>query len=763
MSFNKSNSDNIYGTPTPSGKEAFVALYGNNMLKRQDIEENTGLQMKYAYHLNDLLKKEFSMKCQPENTNDDEKFICKIIKDKRWSDCFEDTKMIGDKWKCYICGGLINKDSYEMEIEHLLPFSFAAQYGMLVKKNTTSSIIKHGKLQSDHTYVDDPEYPELKKINIHQGSLKMVNKKPGEDLKITYTTESKEKKEIIIKDNEILLNPYQLLLSCLEMRPSHKCCNQIKSNALFIERDTKNNNKYIVRTEYIKNYLKTIIKTANKSGYKEDWFCDNGKDRISSSLNVNDRTKHLEKYFGLMCDILNEYERKQFYHLFGKDGELNSDELRKAASLNIMVQLASFDAYLKPDQFDQVMKSSPTLFTQEELEEHVYIYLKEKNIKLCKTQPKRKNEEEREYYSKSFMTCFRENKLFDELARNFFDETKITEYIQGVNPGKRLPRNIVQEFVQIFAPSLFKNNNLWELILKYYCRVFSQRTTINAGTLDFQDSISSSGGIDLVKICMIFIIYFAKKNNLCKDKISKEIELVSLTPYLTPGKDSKVKVKDVGDFDRLENELREIFGIALDKHIEQAIIEEQRTEIFKVIDEALSKNALEDLVEATLTDPLADLKEFVKNYKLQEEPQIYNPPRSIMSGRTYTRENELPDYNSDNNNDFFNPQPSSVFRRNYTNTEYNTNSSTGSKRSRRNYTNTEYNSNNSSTGSTGSKRSRSNRNNNNNNNRITKRRGGYGGKKTKKHNQKRKINKKKITKKNKKNVRKMTRKNKQKK
>lgn len=710
-----SASPQTYGTPTPSGKEAFISLYGNNMLKRQDIEENTGLQMKYAYHLNDLLKKEFYKKCQPEKTNDDEKYICKIIKDDtRWSDCFEDTKMKDNKWKCYICGGLINQNPYEMEVEHLLPFSFAAQYGMLVKKNTTGAIIKHGKLESDDTYVDDPEYPELKKINIQQGSLKMVTK-DGKDLNINYTTESREKAKITIKNNEILLNPYQLLLSCLEMRPSHKCCNQIKSNALFIERDTKKQNKYIVKTEYIKDYLNTIKRAASKAGYKEDWFCDHDIDRVPRDLNVYDRTEHLKKYFGLMCDILNEYERKQFNHLFGKNGELNSDDLRKAASLNIMVQLATFDSYLKPDQFNQIMKSSPTQFKPEDLEEHVYVYLKEKNIQLCKSQPKRnKNEEEWEYYSKSFMTCFRENKLFVELARDFFDDRKIENYIKDVNPNKRISRNITQDFVQIFAPSLFKNNNLWELILKYYCRVFSQRTTINAGTLDFQDSISRDAGVDLVNICMLFIIYFAKKNNLCKDEIFKQIKLVSLKPYLTPGKNNIVKVKDVADFQRLEIELREIFSIALDEHIEQGVIEEQRKQIFTVIDEALSKNALKDLAEAALTDPLADLKEFVRNYKLPEGPrQYFNPKeRSMTRGTGVYYENEL--NSNSNNNDFFNPKPQSVFR-----------------------------------GTTGRNRY------------------GYGGKKTKKYNKKTKMNKKKIskknTKKNKKNVRKMTRKNKQKK
>ena len=731
--FNKSNSPTVYGTPTPSGKEAFQALYGNNMLKRQDIEENTALQMKYAYHLNNLLR-EFSKKCQPENTNDDEKFICKIIQDDRWSYCIEDTEMEDNKWKCYICGGLINQDPYEMEVEHLLPFSFAAQYGMLVKKNTTGAIIKHGKLQNDDTYEDDENYPELKKINIHQGSLKMVTK-DNKDLNIKYTTESKEKKELTIKNNEVLLNPYQLMLSCLEMRPSHKCCNQIKSNALFIERDVKNHDKYIVRTEYIKNYLKTIIKAANKTGYKEDWFCDYDIDRIPSSLNVDARTKHLEKYFGLMCDILNEYDDKLFNDLYKNDlyknkKELDPETLRKAASLKIMVQLASFDSYLKPDQFNQIMQSSPTQFEPEELEEHVYVYLKEKKIQLCSKQPKRKNEEEWEYYSKSFMTCFRENNIFKELARDFFDETKITKYIQGVNPGKRISRNVTPEFVKIFAPSLFKNNNLWELILKYYCRVFSQRTTINAGTLDFQDSISRDAGVDLVNICMLFIIYFAKKNNLCKDEIFKQIELVSLKPYLTPGKNNIVKVKDVSYFNELENELRDIFGIALDEHIEKKKIEEQRTEIFEAIDEAISRNALEYLVEEALTDPLKDIKDLVKNYKLQEEPQIYNPPKRMMSKMNYTYDSMNVEENSNNefNREFF-----AIPGRKESNTFL-----------------------------SGLKRSRSNRNNNNNN-RFTKRRGGYGGKKTKKYNQKRKINKKKNSKKNKKNVRKMTRKNKQKK
>ena len=255
---------------------------------------------------------------------------------------------------------------------------------------------------------------------------------------------------------------------------------------------------------------------------------------------------------------------------------------------------------------------------------------------------------------------------------------------------------------------------------------------------------------------MIFIIYFAKKNNLCKDKISKEIELVSLTPYLTPGKDNKVKVKDVADFQRLEIELREIFSIALDEHIEKGVIEKQRTEICEVIDEALSKNALKDLAEAALIDPLADLKEFVRNYKLPEGPTIFNPRISIMQPTkyTHTREDELLD-NSNNNSDFFKP---SVIRRNYNPPKpggplsMNTYNDHGNNTYDRGYN---------TNSSTGSKRSRSNRNNNNN--RITKRRGGYGGKKTKKHNQKRKINKKKITKKNKKNVRKMTRKNKQKK
>ena len=206
----------------------------------------------------------------------------------------ESLRNLEDESICYICDQVIpgkrrtknGKTTYEwnqgeMEAEHILPFAYAAQYSCIPSKNMLK--IK------EYLNLDD------------EGNLfiKLPDDKSIKDGKLIFFEDGVE---TIINNNEIVLNKWQVLLSLIEMRVSHKCCNQVKAS-LFIKRDEINGNLYIMNNDIV-NFFNAIVK-------QQSYGCPKV---ISKSPLVNKKGRQdlinicINRYFSPICRVINNME-----------------------------------------------------------------------------------------------------------------------------------------------------------------------------------------------------------------------------------------------------------------------------------------------------------------------------------------------------------------------------------------------------------------------------------------------------------------------
>lgn len=305
----------------------------NLELDRSEIEEPTKYQLEYTRY---LINKFYNFIHCDKKTNVD--VFTSNFKSSIYGDIINDDKIEllhkflkeEEKGKCYICNKTIKS---QMEIEHVLPFAFAAQYGGIGVKNYWQIVKKDTKINNNGNLVFD------------------FGDKPYKKAQYSYKTADKQKydKKFIINNNQVYLNKYELLFSLLEVRESHKCCNQIKSACVFIKRD--GNGEYAPYIDGLTEYVNDV--QQSKLYDCEHIEIDKGD---IEKININ-----LEKYFGLVANILNKMENKiteDFLTLDDQSSQtqLNNNEKERLKQFYDIVRIASFEYIIPPHIAEKIGK-----------------------------------------------------------------------------------------------------------------------------------------------------------------------------------------------------------------------------------------------------------------------------------------------------------------------------------------------------------------------------------------------------------------------
>ena len=300
---------------------------------RTEVEESTKNQLAYTRY---LIKK-FYEKINCDNTTEFSEFF-----EKMRNSCYADILDVNDTnllWNflkeektgtCYIC----NKEIVsQMEIEHVLPFAFAAQYGGIGLKN-------YWKLVKDNTRIND------------NGDLVFNFDKPYKKVQYSYKTPNKEQfeKKFIINNGQVYLNKYELLFSLLEVRESHKCCNQIKSACVFIKRND-DTGEYIPNTNGLEKYIHEL--TTSKS-----YDCHT---IIGFNSDITTINENLINYFKLIATILNKIENRITQDVLtlshgsqSQTSEEVNNEKKRLQQLYHIIRIASFEYILPPHISDNI-------------------------------------------------------------------------------------------------------------------------------------------------------------------------------------------------------------------------------------------------------------------------------------------------------------------------------------------------------------------------------------------------------------------------
>lgn len=307
----------------------------NLEFERTDIEESTKNQLAYTRYLIDT----FYNKIGCNKKTDFEKFktafnrsVYRGILDDRNIDLLWNFLKEEKSGICYICNKRIES---QMEIEHVLPFAFAVQYGGIGLKNYWQIVKKDTKINDNGDLVFD------------------FGDKPYKKAQYSYKTQNNEKmdKKFIINNNQVYLNKYELLFSLLEVRESHKCCNQIKSACIFIEKPPFTN-EYIPHIDGLKDYI-------NEVKNSELYDCNSieiVKDDVETINN------NLINYFHLIATILNKIENAITEDVLtltpGSQTQLNDNEKEILKEFYDIIRIASFEYIIPPHIAENLGKLS---------------------------------------------------------------------------------------------------------------------------------------------------------------------------------------------------------------------------------------------------------------------------------------------------------------------------------------------------------------------------------------------------------------------
>ena len=306
----------------------------NLEFERTDIEESTKNQLAYTRYLIDIFYNKIG--CKNTSTLDSFKegfnrsIYKDILDDKNiellWHFLKEEKKGI-----CYICNKRIES---QMEIEHVLPFAFAVQYGGIGLKNYWQIVKKDTKINNN-------------------GDLVFNFDKPYKKAQYSYKTQNNEKldKKFIINNNQVYLNKYELLFSLLEVRESHKCCNQIKSACVFIKRND-DTNEYTPHIDGLREYI-------NELKSSDLYDCDKVQISNSDVINIHN---NLINYFHLIASILNKIENSITEDVLtltpGSQVQLNDNEKERLREFYDIIRIASFEYIIPPHIAENLGKLS---------------------------------------------------------------------------------------------------------------------------------------------------------------------------------------------------------------------------------------------------------------------------------------------------------------------------------------------------------------------------------------------------------------------
>ena len=254
-----------YDNPVNQSQMVYT-MFGDTDITRADFELNTSSQLaktKFIHEKFQLYKKaiEFSKNLLKKD---------KLLMSAQAQNDLETPDT------CYICGLPIKSKKFKLEIEHILPISMAMQYHAIVSR----------------------DLPDLNSMEFDKdGNLRLE-------------TIKKSKVPLKLKKGDIVYTANEVNLLCLEVRNSHQCCNQIKTNTVFIKQSDK---QWIVDKNGLNTYLETLWnppaesyqnKGCNKTFIKflQQAYSNDGKEGF-----IQKRLDYMTiNYFKPICEILNK-------------------------------------------------------------------------------------------------------------------------------------------------------------------------------------------------------------------------------------------------------------------------------------------------------------------------------------------------------------------------------------------------------------------------------------------------------------------------
>lgn len=417
---------------------------------------------------------EYKLRYKSENRKNDP--ISQLIFDLGINDQVQKSlENLQDESICYICDQVIpgktktknGKKIYEwnqgeMEAEHILPFAYAAQYSCIPSKNMLK--IK------EYLNLDD------------EGNLfiQIPDDKLTKDGKLIFFEDGVE---TIINNNEIVLNKWQVLLTLIEMRVSHKCCNQVKKASLFIKRDEDNGNLYIMNNDIV-NFFNAIIK-------QQSYGCPKV---ISGSPLVNKKGRQglintcIDTYFSPICRVINsmedamkndwyEFDRRVYpCSLYDKESntiedsfvvpsleniEKGSIEWRNFIEWNRLIRISNFFNYMPNELIQQIRGDRKYIFQQP-------YEIRDGTINLINEKLMTNNEIKD--ISKYITEVIQASYLVDT-----FKTDKVIEYMEKTVTG-RMPKRInvlLPKFISVYVNSLVVDNNLINTAIYIFSHIYS--------------------------------------------------------------------------------------------------------------------------------------------------------------------------------------------------------------------------------------------------------------------------------------------------
>lgn len=389
-----------------------------------------------------------------------------------------------DESICYICNqkiagkiekkstraGIVNTYQWkqgEMEAEHILPFAYAAQYSCIPSKSMLAN--KHLlNIDDDGNLVinldrNDPNVRDNKLI-IHEDNV------------VT-----------ILTDNDIFLNKWQLLLSLLEMRVSHKCCNQVKKASLFIKRDQELGNLYILNNDIV-NFFNAIV---NEKSYgcpriieKSPLKTKNGRNKLINQC--------VDTYFLPVVEVINDMENtmkndwykfdKRVYpcNIYDEDSKQikrepvvpslqnikkGSNEWSSFIEWNRLIRISNFFNYM-PQGITQDIKGNEKYKYQQPYEiRDATINLI--NEKICSIRDiKLITEELTKYINNNFI-----NKKIE-----YFNVEKIIKYLEN-DGNTRVPKRLnilIPKFISSYLNNIIVDNNIINTSIYIFSQIYSK-------------------------------------------------------------------------------------------------------------------------------------------------------------------------------------------------------------------------------------------------------------------------------------------------
>lgn len=484
-----------------------VILGNETLIERGDVEASTKVQLefskwlkgKFCKFIDKLSKKKDTLGKEKEFIatmnqeinpyryfflNDKQEFDKEKVKNFR--QCLLD---IDEKGVCYICNKKITKSHSSMEIEHILPFAVGSKFSAVIKKLETSLIKKLGSINSKGQLIYNIK-------NTSSGEPGTASKKY-----VIANADGVDKEHtIIVTGGDIYMNSFEVLLSLLEIRESHRCCNQIKCACVFMERENKIG-KYILKEKVLQDFINAIQKNKKydcKSIFKTSEKIDN---------------TNLKKYFKLIAHLINKSELNMFNQWKRLSGTLDktigSNEWNRFLEYIKMVRISNFAAMIPPAVYETTEMSKAITYVSPYIVEKVVKDKLNKQYLVIKTKGKKG-------IDKSLETL---SNILDEILFSEGIGEKLNTLIEHINENRgegdkaigtsRPSRNPVQDVEKMIrlCDKYFFNNELMNLSISVYAKIYASNKLHQEQELErleieyLEDVISNIAAILFIDNC----------------------------------------------------------------------------------------------------------------------------------------------------------------------------------------------------------------------------------------------------------------------